>query len=339
MCVHSWLPHYTHAPLPFSTQLLVKTDGTSLTLQCRQDLGRMDDGVLLKEDEFGWWPPSVHPRVSRTSSLYHIVGKFCDDNFFPWKDVQTEYNKQAWPMPMTTSLYIQILKHCSLFSWPALTQTWTCMKEPGWLGCMYIPRVIKAGSCEQDCACTHAHTHTYTYPHPCHHTHTHTTHTRIQTHTHTRIHMHTPTPHTHPHTPTHTHTHAHTHIHGRLKNWPGICHRGYYTWAWTTHLHSLSPPYEGHGSRLTKEAEPLWVRSRIVMEILKKEKLYMQNLEDIVEVIVIVLWTGILEWTIEFFCTVNYTSVVLAALVPSTHSVRPQKSFLYASSHVSIEAN
>ena len=31
------------------------------------------------------------------------------------------------------------------------------------------------------------------------------------------------------------------------------------------------------------------MRSRIVMEVLKKEKLYMQNLEDIVEVIVIVL--------------------------------------------------
>ena len=64
----------------------------------------------------------------------------------------------------------------------------------------------------------------------------------------------------------------------------------------------------------------------------------MQNLEDIAEVIVIVLWTGILEWTIEFFCTVNYTSVVLAALSLSRHSVRPQKSHLYASSHVSIEA-
>ena len=56
------------------------------------------------------------------------------------------------------------------------------MKEPGWLGSMYIPRVIKAGSCEQGCACTPTHTNTHTYTH----THTHTC-TNIYPHTHKHI--------------------------------------------------------------------------------------------------------------------------------------------------------
>jgi len=34
-----------------------------------------------------------------------------------------------------------------LSPWPAPTQTWTCMKEPGRLGSMYIPWVIITGSC------------------------------------------------------------------------------------------------------------------------------------------------------------------------------------------------
>jgi len=50
------------------------------------------------------------------------------------------------------------------------------MHERAWVaGSMYIPRVMKTGSCEQGCAftLTHTSTHTHTLSHTHTHTHTH----------------------------------------------------------------------------------------------------------------------------------------------------------------------
>ena len=83
-----------------------------------------------------------------------------------------------------TSLYNYTNIETLLSPWPAPTQTWKCMKEPGWLGSIYIPRVIKTSSCEQGCARTLTHTNTHTHTHTHTHTNKHTdTHTYTQTHT------------------------------------------------------------------------------------------------------------------------------------------------------------